>query len=1008
MYRIFLTETIPTTSVGLFTNDVRVKWAKTIEITDISNTVGITAGWYIKFQGDIYNITSVVYNSLTHVYTLTVSGYPILGDYQNETFELYTSDATTNQVELDCDKLDMVTLFSVADISDISKRNDSMTKQVMFQGTNQNDRAFGSIFHLNRMSDGSFDNRIFWNTSALRPADCYVYEDSMLVLRGSMRITNTYVDGDGNTQYETVITGKFIDLKVALNDKLLTDIDMSDLQHRYNITNIINSWNTSTERYNGLTDTYSTSSFAMGSAYTYPRIDFGQIFKDDGKQSGATDADKNANTDLSKINVFNFRPAIFVKEYFDRIFRQTQYTYELRGSLSFLSQFDRLIIPNNQQALQSFQSGKQQTGTSTLTQDHTYLTQFNNNNSQIPIGNFSLNSTDLVSFNSDQYTHSGTPFNAIFYVNKSFSSDVSVKGHLNSITNPYSTPTQVAFQLVERPYVDYTTTDAHSPFNDIYSWTVVNQVAYTLAPNGSTGDSLSNLDMDFIVGQRQYKQTYQLMLRLWITNSNITDSHTFTGTVSFGSSSIAFPKDASTTITYEIQDGDVIIPTPPVNIKQLDFLKSIIGIFNLYVYNTKEKPNHLIFQKYDDYYAFVQPHLLTSNSLEWSKKIDLTKNFKIKYNLEIPKKYTFVYKTDSDYLNSTYQGKYVDPYGTFRLTDSLGVTDERKISLIFSPSPMTQDDTTGRFQPGIYTVQNNTPTRPNFQPVNSNIRLLYYNGLKNCESYDIQKDVYNQTGGYWGLSTLQAGLTQYPQCSNYYFDPTNADTLIPLADLNFGVPFETYFANSSTFINTPTAFDLYYSNQVTELKNENVFTIECNGFLTETDIGNLDLRQPVFVDLGRFGFSYFKVLEVQYTDNKSASLVTLQRIVLGKPEPVVNVIPPPGPADTNYGATDFISGDASTENELKHVQGAPGAVVTIKVTGYTNTNSNGRVQANFSDVYLNTTFTVTLDASGLGSFNAKVSGDASDHGLVMGQFTIINTSIGSVGSPDVYTISKVF
>jgi len=1009
MYRIFLAETVPTTSVGIFSTDVTVRWAKTIEISGLSSTVGISVGWYIKFQGQIYNITNVVYNSFTHVYILTVAGFPELGTYVSADYELFTDAAITNQIELDCDKLDMVTLFSVADISDISKRNDSITKQVMLQGTRQNDRAFGSIFHANRVSDGTLNNTILFNTSALRPADCLVYEESMFVLIGSLRITNTHVDGEGNVQYECVITGKFIDLKVAINDRLLSDLDMTDLSHRYNVTNITNSWDTSTERYNGLTNSYSSSAFSMGSGYVYPRIDYGVIFKDTGLQSGATDADRNANTDLSKINVFNFRPAIFVKEYFDRIFRQTQYTYEIKGSTDFINQFNRLIIPNNQQALQSFQSGKQEIGTSTFSQDQTYLFHFFDNNTQLAIGDFSFNETDLVSVNPDQYTHSGTADNAIMYVNKNFLSDVHVTGHLASINNPYSTPTQVAFQLVERPYAAYTGSGVTTPFNDINGWTVVDQVAYTLAPNGSTGDTLTSVDMDFIVGQRTYKETNQLMLRLWITNSNITSLHGFTGSVSFTGASISFPKDLETTITYEIKDGDVVIPTPPVNVKQLDFLKSIINQFNFYVYNTKEKPNHLVFQKYDDYYALVQPNLLVTNSLDWTGKIDMTKNFKVKYNLEIPKKYTFVYKNDSDYLNSTYQGKYVDPYGTYRLSDALGITDERKISLIFSPSPMTQDAATGRYQPGIYTVNNNTPTRPNFQPMNSNIRLLYYNGLKDCQSYDIQKDLFNQSGAYWGLDTLQSGLTQYPQCSNYYFDPAVTDSLVPLSDLNFGVPFETYFANSTTYTNTPTAFDLFYSRQVKELKNENVFTIECNAFLTENDITNLDLRVPVFVDLGRYGYSYFKILEIQYTDNKSASLVTLQRIVFDTPVVAAITPTPPPPADTSFGATDFISGDSSSDYESKHVQGAPGSVVTIEVTSYTNTNSGGHLQVNSSDVFLSNTFTVTLDAGGLGSFNASITGDASDTGtVVMGTFTIISTAIGSVSGTTTYTISKIF
>jgi len=1022
MYQVFLTETIPTTSLGVYSFDIYVRWASTIEIDNVSSSIGITAGMYIKFNGDLYPITNVTYSTYTNTYELTVAGYPTLGTYLSAvsggstTFELFTSDAITNAIELDCDALDMITVFSVASITDITKRNDNVTKQVYFKGTKNNNKAFGNIFYNSRVSDPTFNNRIFWNTSPQRKSDCYVYEEGLLILRGTMQVTNINFDSDNVPTYECVIAGKFIDFRTVVNNQMLTDLDLTDLQHIYNWTNIQNSWNTSTSRFNGLTNNYSPTVFEMGSGYVYPRIDYGVIFKDTGTFSGASLADINANTDITKINIKNFRPAIFVKEYLDRIFRTTQYTYEVKGSTDFVAQFNSLIIPNNQAALQSTQLGITETITSTATVDNSLATNFYSHISEVIIPFLTFNNTYLVGLNYFQPTVLGSPYNSHMYVNKTFSSDAHVTGTLASFSNNMSSETQVSFQLVERDYVLPSGLAYNTPYNDPTTWTVVDQVSWTVAASSTTGP----YPIDFVISKRTYSETKQLMFRVLVQNNAAGDGldGILAYNLSFTGCSVTFPSQSDEYITYEISEGDTLLPVPPPTIKQLDFVKSLIQQFNFFVYNTIQNPTHLIFQKRDDFYALVQPNLLPTNSLDWTRKIDYTNGFKAKYNLEISKVYTFMYKTDSDYLNSTYQSDWVDPYSTQRITDSLGITDETKVQLIFAPSPMTQDASEGRLLPGIYTVSNNTPTRPNFVPMNSNIRLLYYNGLRPCKDYTIQKDLFSQTAGQWLLAPapseqyfIDGTAVGYPQCSNYYFDPTVTTKLMPLADLNFGLPLETFFttSNPTDFTNCPTAYELYYQNQMTELLDENVFTIECNMFLTETDITNLNLQVPVFVDLGDLGMSYWKILEVQYTDNKSASLVTLQKIVLGKPAVPTTYVAPPAPPSTQFGSTIFISSTSTTDIELAGISGAPGAVVTVEVTSYTNTNSGGSLLEDSTTVYLSSTFTVTLNSSGLGVFSASIFGDATDTGtIVMGVFTIISTTIGSVGVPSTYTISKAF
>lgn len=110
-----------------------------------------------------------------------------------------------------------------------------------------------------------------------------------------------------------------------------------------------------------------------------------------------------------------------------------------------------------------------------------------------------------------------------------------------------------------------------------------------------------------------------------------------------------------------------------------------------------------------------------------------------------------------------------------------------------------------------------------------------------------------------------------------------------------------------------------------------------------------------------------------------------------------------------FAASTNSSGSATYYQETENIAGSVGAVVTLQVTSYTNTNTAGQVLVNSSQVYLNSTFNVTLDGAGNGNFLARVQGDASQTDTVVSAtFTITGVSIGPIGSPSNKQISKTF
>jgi hypothetical protein len=754
-----------------------------------------------------------------------------------------------NYVELDTENLDITTVFSVATYKDISVRKDNITKSVVFKGTKGNNAAFGSLFHLNKTVDTTLTNRLFFNYTPLRSISCVVYEDSMLVFKGSLRVIQVNISMDDQIFYETVITGNFIDFNNIVQDKYLADLDFSDLKHRYNSDVIFNSWDTQLQVTNSFGQQIIVP-FEKGKGYLYPFIDYGYLFKDTA-----------SNADVNNIQILNFKPAIYVKEYFNRIFSQpglAGFTYEIKGSSEFQDKFNSLVIPDADDSLNyTFTGFFEKFSKSPASDDH----ENGSNASGSKRAKLLLLNTFLpppANTINPYITYYGSS-RTILYVDRSVTTDASVNVLFSSLH--CHAPSHFHVQLVER--------NESTGTNALNDWTVIADTKITVG----SGDTLTNKSFSLSIGERRYEEGKQLGLRVY-TRALIPVLTPPDVDWVVASAELRFPKDEFTTITADIRvnDGDnsdLIAPKVPVNVKQIDFLKSVINLMNMYVYTTNENPKHLIFQKYDDYYAFATPENIRAGSLNWTNKIDLNGELKFVSNLTIPRSYQFTYKEDSDFLNSEYKNKYGELYGSFAFNDTYGVTDTQKLELIFSPTPPTQYSDSDRLHPALYKINNSTK-----QAAKTNIRILYYNGVKESVDYVVGKDTLVDDA--WTLEEI-ATKTAYGQVTDYWYNEINQ----PVEYLHFGRPKELYFPASAQHINADTAYHTYYSNKITELTNPNLFLVECKVLLNELDIANLDLKIPVFVDLGQYGHSYFKILKLEYINNYTPAEVLLQKIVLG-------------------------------------------------------------------------------------------------------------------------------
>lgn len=195
-------------------------------------------------------------------------------------------------IALDLDKnIDVDLTYSISDIADFEKRTTSFSKTVVIPGTAHNNFVLGNYFDFNINNEYSslLDNAGL-NFNSLKKAFCKVTVDNVEVFAGVLRLLEI-TSKDGVLEYQCALFGSLGGLFSSIGDKLLTDLDLSDLDHIYNLSNIQDSWSRND--------------------YIYGFGNYG-IF--------------NSN-DTSKFDVLNFRPSLFLKEAFDRIIGEAGYTY---------------------------------------------------------------------------------------------------------------------------------------------------------------------------------------------------------------------------------------------------------------------------------------------------------------------------------------------------------------------------------------------------------------------------------------------------------------------------------------------------------------------------------------------------------------------------------------------------------------------------------------------------------------------------------------------------------
>ena len=694
--------------------------------------------------------------------------------------------------------------FQVGDIRDISSRKGNFSKTITLVGSKNNNDLLNHYYDVNIIA-GTFDINAVTTCSVIQDG-IPVMEDASLQLTAvkKVQVTDAYEE---HVEYEVLVKESKADFFTAINNLELTDIDFSDLNHTYDAFNVVNRF---------------TNTVVDGFKYFLPGS--GDVF----------------------YTTQEFKPAIFAKTYFDRIFSDSGFQYNW-ASLS-ATKFDKLVIPYNggidnfdyldyvvraEKTTPSTVVSPLSVTPTTGTYTFTGLTELEDpQNIFDPVTGIYTTPFNISSANAQYYE---------IKILVNFSLDIICPAGNVSVGTPqfylnfFNTPYNVN---VSSPLYSGPSTPAIGTTN-ITTDTILVTIQATdpnLLPQLTA--LTSNVQAIFSTAGGYYLVPYQLSLTINSADISITPSSNI---VAIGG-------------TIDVNDY------VPKKIKQNEFVKAIFNMFNLYAEVDKSQPNTLNLVHRDDYYD-------AGKEVDWTLKLAKDREQSLSFLPELTsKKVILTYKADKDGANTIYTNATNQIYGQAEVIfDNEYVKDVTTKDVLFSPTPII-DTVFGAYVPMLAGAQPDT-----------NIRILYDStaevGLTTCQGFNIFD--YGTTG--------MTNVTSYPYVG-HFDDPLN-----PTWDLNFATCAYYYYMPSTLTQNN--LYNRYWRRTMGQINNGKMLTAFFN--LKESDIQPLELNDKIRIDNSWWNIN--KVIDYNANGNQLTQVelisidneVNLMPFALGSPSPGV-------------------------------------------------------------------------------------------------------------------------
>jgi len=746
--------------------------------------------------------------------------------------------------------------FQIGDIRDVSQRKGNFSKTITLTGSKNNNNLLNHYYDVN-IVEGTFNINAL-TTCAIIQDGIPIMEDCSMQLTGVVKtqVTDGYEE---QVTYEVLVKDSKADFFTAITNKELTDIDFSDYNHPYDAFNVVARF---------------SNTVANGFKYFLP---------------GSGDAVYNTQ---------EFKPAIFAKSYFDRIFQDAGFTYDW-PTMSY-DRFEKLLIPYNG-GVDNFDYNdylvKAEKTTPTTINGANNWAGFSN------IAQIALSQSAATKINITAWTELEDPqsiFNDVtgVYTTPFIISSANAQSYDYSVTMTYtlnlvntsggvlygSAPGGVAGNVYYKPAIGVS---AGQPiiFSNLYTNTsptatllgVQNGIQCPLTiPNGTTTlltqtvqttiplsypllNNLTAATIGLNVSQQTVVIGNQPSVRSWRKTSPsgvapASGQIVIQAVISNIQISIV-PSSTVYAIGGTIELNDYV----PKKIKQSDFIKGIFNMYNIYAQVDSTQPNKLLLQNRDDFYD-------SGAEVDWTAKLAKDQEQNLSFLPELTsKKIILTYAADKDNPNTTYTNATSNIYGQAEVIfDNEYVKEVTTKAVLFSPTPVIKT-IFGAYVPMLAGAAPET-----------NIRILYDKTtvgqpLATCGQFYIYD--YGSVG--------QINLTNYPLVG--HFD----DPLTPTFDINFAIC--DYYYYQPTSLTENNLYNRYWRRTMGQINNGKMLTALFN--LKEPDIQAMKLNDKIRIDNSWWNIN--KVIDYDANANK------LTKVELISIDSEINFTPFMGPSGPN-------------------------------------------------------------------------------------------------------------
>lgn len=726
---------------------------------------------------------------------------------------------------------------SITDIKQPDKRKSDFSKTVTIPNSKIAAKVFGDIFELN-VVDGSFN--------PLVKADCLYQSDGETIIDGYCKLKSISRVGEDDIEYNVVLFGSVANIFRAMGESQLNELDLTRWDHPF--TREIQELSWDTEVYDS--DVAGLIPFALGQGYVYALADYG------------------LTSDLNFFETKHIPFCLYAKEYIDAIFLDNGFSYT--STFFDSTYFKSLVIPSDPSNTQldsvDIDNREFDADTPTVASSGTDTT------NDLPKVDYTTpeiiifgNELNDVGANYDPLTGEWTNVFAGNYnltgrvqIDATFTPDTAaavvmtsnIDGRIELVVDGVVVNSQ-PFHII---YDDYpsgfavgarsTNTSPTFPSTEhlqglSYSEVTNPASASIIARSGNPPNeyyvTFQNVDIPAgAVCSVRFKARY---LGLNESQSHMCEDVLGTGypadaTLTFGSNSLIFNKVNN---AYPYAGNTVeVAKLVPKEVKQRDFFKSIINMFNLFVSPDPNNQRNLIVEPRDDYY--------TQDVFNLTDKIDLSQPIEIRPvgNLNASE-YLYKYKDDVDYYNKKYLENWVRSYGDRKVqVESDFSKKQKKTELIFSPTPSVAPPQKNKVLPTIIGLDQNNQSIT----TKNNIRILYYGGLKDTVD----------TWTHFESTFSQDSFATYPYMG-HFDDPFSATE-----DINFGLVKEVYYDDTiePITVTNNNLYNKYHKKFIDEVTSRNSKIVEAWVYMTPNDFRVWDFRSQYF-----FENSYYRLQEIK-------------------------------------------------------------------------------------------------------------------------------------------------